>query len=118
MSTGNWDLTDAVRELRDFVRKRNWEQFHSAKNLAMLLGSEVGELLGELRWTSSEVADAYAKGSDKLERISDELADVAIGILLLADRLEIDLQSAVRRKIEKNAAAYPISDSRDVAERR
>jgi dCTP diphosphatase len=104
---------DSIRALlRDFVRERDWERFHDPKNLAMAVASEAGELVAELRWVPSEEADAHARRADVRERIADEAADVAITLLMFCDRAEIDLPSAIRAKMEKNRAKYPVERAR------
>jgi dCTP diphosphatase len=100
-------LEALMDDLRAFVRERDWEQFHDPKNLAMLLASEVGELLAEYRWISSEDADAYTGDVEARARVEAELADVAISLLLLVDRLGLDLVDLVRRKVEANTKKYP-----------
>src|SRR5690349_4701751 len=95
-------------EIAGFVHERAWEQFHDPKNLVMLLASEVGELAAEFRWVETTRADAHADGSAR-QAIADEMADVAIALLMLASRTRINLASAVRKKLEKNAAKYPVN---------
>jgi NTP pyrophosphatase (non-canonical NTP hydrolase) len=94
-------------EIRAFVSERDWEQYHDPKNLAMAVASEAGELLAELRWVASEEADAWCAVPDNRARVADEVADVAITLLMLADRLGLDLEEAMRRKLEKNHLKYP-----------
>jgi dCTP diphosphatase len=103
-------------EIARFVIDRDWNQFHDPKNLVMLLSSEVGELTAEFRWTPNADADAYSQGNARV-RIEDEMADVTIALLMLAARIKIDLASAVRAKLDKNAVKYPIELSRGRAER-
>ena len=91
-------MTDRLEEvlvrLRGFVADREWAQFHDPKNLAMAVASEAGELLAEYRWVASEAAD------------------VGISLLLFCDRIGVDLVEAISRKIELNAAKYPVVESR------
>lgn len=117
MTEARWDFALCVEELRRFSHERAWESFHDPKNLAMLLSSEVGELLAELRWVDNAAADTYVKESDVRDRIGAELADVMIAVLLLADRIGIDLRAAVFQKVEKNRINYPKADSMGVAHR-
>jgi NTP pyrophosphatase (non-canonical NTP hydrolase) len=100
-------LDQLLITLRQFTRERNWAQFHDPKNLSMLLASEAGELLQLFRWVRNDESDAFAAQADNRRRIEEELADSAIGVLLLADRLGIDLAAAVQAKIELNRAKYP-----------
>ena len=112
--------SDSVRilteEIERFVADRDWAQFHDPKNLVMLLSSEIGELTAEFRWVANTDADAHSRGQAR-ERIEDEIADVAIALLMLAARTETDLASAVRAKLLKNARRYPIDAARGRAER-
>lgn len=104
-------------ELRAFVAEREWAQFHDPKNLAMLLGSEVGELLAEYRWVPSEEADAVSREPSARARIAAEIGDVGIALLLLCDRIGLDLTAAMRDKLARNRAKYPIESSRGRADR-
>jgi NTP pyrophosphatase (non-canonical NTP hydrolase) len=106
-----------VEELRVFVAERDWGQFHDPKNLAMLLASEAGELLAEYRWVASEKADALSREPEARQRITDEIGDVGIALLLLCDRAGIDLQAAMREKLARNRARYPVEQSKGRAAR-
>ncbi len=101
------DLRDLVERLRRFTAERGWARHHDPKNLSMLVASEAGELLQVFRWVRSEDADAFAADPEHRGAIEEELADVAIGVLLLADRMGADLPEIVRRKIARNAERYP-----------
>ena len=105
-------LAAVLANLRAFVAEREWEQFHDPKNLAMLVASEAGELLAEFRWVPNEAADAFGRDASARGRIAAEAADVAIALLLLSDRLGIDLIDAVEEKIEVNRRHYPPDASR------
>jgi NTP pyrophosphatase (non-canonical NTP hydrolase) len=100
-------LEDLTIRLRRFTGERGWERFHDPKNLAMLVASEAGELLQLFRWVPNDEADAFASGPERRAEIEEEVADVAIGVLLLADRLGLDLAAIVRAKIARNAERYP-----------
>lgn len=92
-------------ELRRFAAERDWERFHSPKNLAMALAVEAAELLEQFQWLTE--AESRAPVPDRRGRIEDELADVLIYLVRLADRLEVDLPAAVASKIERNRRRYP-----------
>jgi dCTP diphosphatase len=98
-----------VQELRDvmrqFVRERNWEKFHNAKNLAMSLAIEVGELLEHFQWLTTDEVVA-GRGLDR-QGIADELADVLCYALSLANALDIDISQAIDQKMVKNRLKYP-----------
>src|SRR5204863_8307747 len=97
------DLAALIAELRRFVAERDWQPFHDPKNLAMLVASEAGELVAEYRWVHSNAADAHSREPAARARIADEIADVAIGLLLLCDRIDLDLRAAIADKLRKNA---------------
>lgn len=97
---------EQLRELmRQFVRERQWEKFHNAKNLSMSLAIEAGELLEHFQWLTT---DEVVAGTN-LDRggIADELADVLCYALSLANALDIDIASAIHQKMVKNRLKYP-----------
>ncbi len=100
-------MDELLDEIRRFVAERDWDRFHDPKNLAMAVASEAGELLAELRWVPSESADAWCEEPDNRARVADEIADVAITLTMLADRIGLDLAQAMREKLAKNEAKYP-----------
>ena len=91
-------------ELRRFARERDWERYHTPRNLAALIASEAGELLALFRWGEDAVASAP-------DHVRQELADVFLGVLRFADVAGIDLVAAAREKIAHNAQKYPAGDS-------
>src|SRR6185369_15302939 len=101
-------LDDLTARLRQFVAERDWQQFHDPKNLAMLIASEAGELLAEYRWVPSAEADAHSHAPASRERIAAEMADIGIALLLLSDRIGVDLVDAMTTKVTKNAEKYPV----------
>lgn len=105
-------LDEMLQEIRAFVAEREWEPFHDPKNLAMAVASEAGELLAELRWVKGEDADAHCRDPEQRRRVADEVADVAITLLMLVDRIELDLPTEVQRKLRKNAEKYPVEEWR------
>lgn len=111
------DEASLLEELRQFVAERDWSQFHDPKNLAMLLASEAGELLAEYRWVRSEEADALSKDPQARQRIADEIGDVGLALTLLCDRIGLDLQAAMRAKLERNRQRYPVEHARGKATR-
>jgi len=111
------DLEALLTDLRQFVAERDWAQFHDPKNLAMLLASEAGELVAEYRWVRGADADAHSRAPEPRARIADEVADVGIALLLLCDRIGLDLTQAIADKLAKNAARYPVDRSRGRSDR-
>ena len=97
------DIKKLQNKLAEFAEDRDWEQFHSPKNLVMALTSEVGELNELFQWLNEE----QSKNVDN-DELRQEIADIFIYLLRLADKLEIDIEEAVKEKIEINAKKYPI----------
>lgn len=108
MSTPRFE--ELSRRLADFAAERDWEQFHSPKNLAMALAAETGELLEHFQWLSE--ARSANLGTEELDAVMLELADIQLYLVLLADRLGIDLVAAAHRKIGLNAEKYPADRAR------
>lgn len=111
------DLEFLISELRTFVAERDWQQFHDPKNLAMLLASEAGELLAEYRWIANTSADAHSAAADPRARITAEIGDVGIALVLLCDRIGVDLVAAMSGKLALNRERYPADKSRGKANR-
>ena len=110
-------LDELTAALRAFADARDWRQFHDPKNLAMLVASEAGELLAEYRWVRGDEADARSREPEARARIAAEVADVGIALLLLCDRIGLDLGDAIADKLQRNAERYPVESSRGRAER-
>lgn len=102
-------MSEPLQELSDrllrFARERDWEQFHSPKNLSMALAAEAGELLEHFQWLSEEQCQNLDHG--KKEAIALEMADIFIYLLRLTERLDINLMDATRQKIALNEKRYP-----------
>jgi NTP pyrophosphatase (non-canonical NTP hydrolase) len=95
-----------LRELvRQFVDERDWDQFHSPKNLASALTVEAAELLEHFQWLQHGRDDEL--GPDKLQEVRHEMADVLVYLVRLADKLDVDLMTAVQEKMVLNRAKYP-----------
>ena len=99
------DLEKIQETLEAFAQERDWNQYHSPKNLAMALSVEVAELLEHFQWLTQEESANFSEPS--LEAIRAEIADVQIYLLRLADKLKIDIASAVEAKIAENNKKYP-----------
>ena len=97
-------------QLRNFARERDWEQFHSPKNLAMALTVEAAELLEVFQWLTEEQSRGLEPAARA--RADEEIADVLLYLVRLADQLGIDPIAAARRKLEKNARKYPADKAR------
>jgi len=103
-------LTDLRDRLRQFAALRDWDQFHSPKNLAIALSVEASELLEHFQWLSD--ADSASLDDRERARVREELADVLLYLVRLADRLDVDLLAAARDKIALNAKKYPVDKAR------
>jgi len=99
-------LDELRSRLRAFAAERDWEQFHTPKNLSMALAGEVGELLEIFQWLTPEQA-AEIMDSDRADDVRDELADVTIYLVRLADMLGVDLFQAAHTKLERNHDRFP-----------
>ena len=100
------EFDDLIASVRAFAIARDWEQFHTPKNLAMAITGEAGELAAEFQWLKTEESLRTALSQEKLEAISLEIADVQIYLLRLADVLGIDIPNSVRRKLEINESRF------------
>ena len=110
------DDSTRVAELRqlvaDFVAARDWQRYHDAKNLAMSLAIEAGELMEHFQWVRSDELPALLAQDGERGRIADEVADVACYLLSLANALDLDLATAVQAKVAKNCVKYPVEQFR------
>ena len=97
-----------TQRIRDFSQERDWEQFHSPKNLAMAITGEAGELASEFQWLTAEESELKALSPDKLESIRLEIADVQIYLLRIAEMLEIDIPKAILDKLAINEERFKI----------
>ena len=101
--------------LRVFAADRNWDQFHNPKNLAMALIAEAGELVEPFQWLTEEQSKDL--DSKQLSDVQDEVADVFIYLVRLADKLGIDLIESANKKIDLNNERYPVSEAYGSAEK-
>ena len=99
------------KQLSDFADERDWNQFHNPKNLSMALSVEASELVEIFQWLTPEQAEAIMS-TDEGEHVKEEIADVMIYLIRLADKLNVDLEDAVDDKIIKNGEKYPIDTSK------
>ena len=109
------EIDTLKHSLRDFADTRDWNQFHSPKNLCMALSVEVAEIAEHFQWLTEEQSKNL--GQDKLGEVATELADSLLYLLRLADKLDIDLFEAAVNKIELNKQKYPVEKSRGNAKK-
>lgn len=105
-------LAELKSRILDFARERDWEQFHSPKNLAMAMAAEAGELLEHFLWQGSEESRLCVDDPSRLEQIRQELADIFIFGLELANMTGIDVARAIEDKMAINARKYPVEKAK------
>lgn len=104
------DIKSLQEKIAEFVKERDWKQFHNPKDLAISLNLEASEVLELFQWKNeSEVANYVKHNKTDIE---EELADVLYWVLLMADNLDIDIVSASEKKLAKNAKKYPVEKAR------
>lgn len=100
-------LEELSLEVRSFATSRDWERFHTPKNLAMAISGEAGELAAEFQWLTPD--ESASLTGEQMKSVMFEIADVAIYLILLADTLSIDIEEAVRTKLKINEQRFPQS---------
>lgn len=103
------DIEKLKNELSKFAKCRDWEKFHSPKNLAMALMVESGELLEIFQWLTIDEANTLKFDDSEKEKVSHELADVLLYAIQLADRMDINLTKAITDKLKLNSEKYPVA---------
>jgi NTP pyrophosphatase (non-canonical NTP hydrolase) len=99
-------IEDLKSEIRAFAKNRDWEKFHTPKNLAMAVAGEAGELVAEFQWLTAKESERSELSSEKLSDIELEIADVAIYLLRLTDVLNVDLAAVIRKKLAINESRF------------
>ncbi len=112
------DLAELRALVRAFNTERDWDRFHDSKSLLLALVGEVGELAELFQWLPAESADDRAKAEPLATRVREEMADVLIYLVNLADRLDVDLAAAARAKLAAAADRYPATEVRGIAPER
>ena len=100
------EINTLKAEIRAFADARDWEQFHTPKNLSMAVAGEAGELVSEFQWLTADESRRSALSTEKLSAIELEIADVAIYLIRLADVLEVDIADVVRKKLAINESRF------------
>ena len=103
-------MDNLIVHIRKFAEERDWEQFHSPKNLSMALTVEAGELMEHMQWLTEE--ESRNLPTEKKQKVEEEIGDVLIYLLRLADKLGIDPLEAAHKKLKKNALKYPVEEAR------
>lgn len=111
------DYSSLSEALRQFAAERDWEKFHSPKNLVMALTGEVGELVEVFQWMSEEASRSAAHDPQTAGAVREELADVLLYVVRAADMLGVDLNAAVVDKLRANAEKYPVDAARGTSKK-
>jgi len=114
-SSDTGPLFELREQLRRFARERDWEQFHVPKNLAIALSVEAAELLEHFQWLSESESQNLTE--EQLEQVREEIADVLLYLVRLADKLDVDLIDVATSKIKLNAQKYPVDKSRGTSKK-
>ncbi len=117
MANQSLNLEKVLAFQREFVRERDWDKFHTPKNLAMALAGEAGELVELFQWLTPEESSDLALDPVKAKALRHELADILFYLLRLVDKFEIDLEEALWEKLHENARKYPIELSKGSAKK-
>jgi len=108
-------LENLKTRLRKFAKERDWDQFHSPKNLSMALIAEAAELIEHFQWLTQEQSSNLP--ADKVEPVEQELADILLYLVRISDKLGIDLIEAANKKVEVNKQKYPVSEVKGSAKK-
>jgi NTP pyrophosphatase (non-canonical NTP hydrolase) len=100
------EIQHLAAEIKKFADARDWEQFHTPKNLSMAVAGEAGELVAEFQWLTAEQSTRAHISQDKLKEVELEIADVAIYLIRLADVLGVDISEVVRKKLAINESRF------------
>ncbi len=100
------DIEDLTTAIREFAQQRDWERFHTPKNLAMALSVEVAELVELFQWLTPEESATLVDTPEGRAAIEDEIADIAIYLLRIADVLSVDVTAAIEAKIDRNGRRF------------
>ena len=106
------NLGELKKQVLSFAQERDWEQFHSPKNLSMALAAEAAELMEHFLWTDSEASRATVVKKRLRSAIEEELADVVIYALEFANQAGVDMTAAIESKLKQNAIKYPVEKSK------
>ena len=101
------DIAEIQSRLRNFAAERDWERYHSPKNLSMALAVEASELMEIFQWVGAEESRKVVEHPDTIDQVGAEIADVCIYAIRLADVIGVDLDASIDRKIEQNNKKYP-----------
>jgi NTP pyrophosphatase (non-canonical NTP hydrolase) len=112
MNKGSYSLEELMAQIREFIDERDWQGFQKPASLASSAVIELGELLELFQWLTHEEINAQLENAEYREKLAEELADVLIYLLRIADTTSIDPTDAILKKMKKNAEKYPVKDWR------
>jgi len=110
--TEDSELKKLRKEVQNFIERRDWEDYHDPKNLSMSITVEASELMEMLQWKTNEEAKELLKDDEKFDSAVEELADILIYCLSLANQLDVDVAEIIKNKIDKNKSKYPQEKSK------
>jgi NTP pyrophosphatase (non-canonical NTP hydrolase) len=105
------------KTLNQFIKERDWDQFHSPKNLAMALSVECSELVEQFQWVTERQSEEMVQDPKSRIKMEEEIADIFIYLLRIATKAGIDIQAAALKKIQKNADKYPVEKAKGSAKK-
>ena len=111
------DVPKIHAELTKFTRERDWDQFHSVKNLAMALSVESAELVEVFQWLTEKESSEVAQNPKLKAKVQEEIADVFNYLLLIASKCDVDIEEAVLAKIKKNSEKYPVEKAKGISKK-
>ena len=109
-SDADTTVSELRREIATFIRERDWEQFHDPKNLSMAIATEAAELMEHFRWIKNDPSRDWVKDPKVKAEVAEELSDILAFALSFANSADIDVTSALRAKMAKNARKYPAEE--------
>lgn len=104
------DIADLQKRIRIFIDERDWDQFHNLKDLAISLNLEAAEVLEHFQWKNEKEIDEHAK--NRKDDVGEEIADVLYWVLLLSNKIDLNLTDAFEKKMQKNEAKYPVEKAK------
>ncbi len=108
----NTSVAELRQMVREFVDERNWDRFHAPKNISMALAVEAAELMEHFQWMEVGRSREIGEDPERLQGVREEIADVVCYALALCNELDLDLAAAMRDKMVKNRAKYPVEEAR------
>jgi dCTP diphosphatase len=106
------EFEDLLNKIQNFSDARDWSQFHTVKNLILAVSAEVGELAEVVQWKSDQEVVEYLKSPEGKNKLSEEVADVAIYLLRICQQQQIDFVEILNKKMDSNSVKYPVDKSR------